>query len=928
MKMSMLRKPGLISRLFFQSQWSLHVRPEGIQLTDKVIPWETIKQAEVAPKIFWGHLTITDESKVVELRGMSRELAFSISSTAKALRSLLPASKLLTTAMNADRYVSNRIVRRILAVAGESVTKWHLKDVPLLEVDLNSLSTSLEKLSALASGDFSNIEKRNDRFISQEAQLFDSYFSEVEEQVLTYEQRVASIIMEDRNLVIAAAGSGKTSVLVAKVGYLIKKGYALPEEILILSFNSSVAKEIEGRIDKRLIQSNLISSIPRINTFHAFGLNAIKESGPPLRLAALALSAELRSREINKIFIDLIEKDSEFQADAIRFIAMYSTTGVEDEAPQLAAELGITWKDLIRKPIGSVVISDPGRNLYTTLSGDYVRSKQELQIANWLTLMGIDFKYEKTFPAIEKFPWTRDYRPDFYYPSLDVWHEHFGINIFGKAPPHWTVSKDGLTYEQQAIGKRQALEAAEARWFETTSGDFETGRWEEKIHESLVAYGAKPTLIEWSKFAELFAEKNIGNTEFLGLVGTAISHYKSNNITMEDLYAKAKKTKDHQRNESFIRLFEKIYRRYQEHLAEREEIDFDDMLRIASQRINAAPPTGRYKAILIDEFQDMSNARAELVKSLLHQNPEASLFAVGDDWQSIYRFAGSDIRVMTQFQDIFGFTRQAQLATTFRCNQGIANLSSEFVSKNPNQIKKSVKSNNDQKNSVLRIVFHSGAIEPALVKQLEAMASWAQSRERNADVCLLGRYNFLEPLNFTALAEKFKENLNLTFSSIHRSKGMGYDFVIVLGMTAKFGSDFPSTRQDDPVLSLFMPTPDGLEFAEERRLLYVAMTRTKQACVLLTPKFYGSPFISEILKTKHQESILSLELDQDAVVEVPEPLTAAMQQVCSKCLRGRLLPRISQYGPFMVCERKDRGQTDCKNIQSHVPPGELTRRNY
>ena len=212
------------------------------------------------------------------------------------------------------------------------------------------LSTSLEKLSALASGDFSNIEKRNDRFISQEAQLFDSYFSEVEEQVLTYEQRVASIIMEDRNLVIAAAGSGKTSVLVAKVGYLIKKGYALPEEILILSFNSSVAKEIEGRIDKRLIQSNLISSMPRINTFHAFGLNAIKESGPPLRLAALALSAELRSREINKIFIDLIEKDSEFQADAIRFIAMYSTTGVEDEAPQLAAELGLTWKDLIRKP--------------------------------------------------------------------------------------------------------------------------------------------------------------------------------------------------------------------------------------------------------------------------------------------------------------------------------------------------------------------------------------------------------------------------------------------------------------------------------------------------------------------------------------------------------------------------------------------------
>jgi DNA helicase-4 len=283
---------------------------------------------------------------------------------------------------------------------------------------------------------------------------------------------------------------------------------------------------------------------------------------------------------------------------------------------------------------------------------------------------------------------------------------------------------------------------------------------------------------------------------------------------------------------------------------------------------------------------------------------------------------------MTQFQDIFGFTRQAQLATTFRCNQGIANLSSEFVSKNPSQIKKSVKSDSGQKNSVLRIVFHSGSIEPALVTQLEGMASWARTRGRNADVCLLGRYNFLEPANFTALAEKFKENINLTFSSIHRAKGMGYDFVIILGMTSKVGSDFPSTRQDDPVLSLFMPTPDALEFSEERRLFYVAMTRTKQACVLLAPKFYGSPFITEILKTNHQESLLSLELDQDVVIEVPEPFTAVMQQVCPKCQRGRLLPRISQYGPFMVCERKDRGQTECKNIQGHVAPGKLINRKY
>lgn len=913
--------PSFLSRLFFKGSWTIEISPNGLIIDDRVHPWESLTQCSVERTLLWGHLQMQFAAEVIALRGMPRSLANEIASCAKAFQTLLPAIVALRTAMASERYVANRTVRETLAIAGDTAQRWSLDQAPRVAADLEPLQPDLEFIRQVASGNYSEIEARNNQFISAEMAIHEDFFNTVETSVLTSEQRVATIVMEDRNLVIAAAGSGKTSVLVAKVGYLLKKGYASPNEILVLSFNGSVAGEIESRIEERLVKTKVIESSPKVQTFHAFGLAAIKETGPALRLAPLALSSDLRSREIQKIFFDLIQTDSEFQAHAIKFLVLHAISGVAEEAEELAAQFGKHWRDLIKQPIGSIQLPDPGSFLYTTLSGDIVRSKQELQIANWLTLMGIDFVYEKPFPPVATHPWTQDYRPDFYYPTLNVWHEHFGINIFGDAPTHWGVNRQGMSYEQQAASKRDVLTAVGASWFETTSGDFETGNWEEKLKKNLENFGAKPELISWDKFLELSTSSGFKQAEALDLLGAAISHFKSNHLTIEQLEEKARKTDDSARNRGFIRLFEKVFSRYQDTLTQRSEIDFDDMLRIAAQRLQTHPPQGQYKAILIDEFQDMSNARAELVKALLHQNQDATLFAVGDDWQSIYRFTGSDITVMTEFQKLFGYTRQVTLSTTFRCNQGLANLSSEFIRKNPRQIDKSVVATSDLKNAVVRVVFHAGNSDSALVLQLQAMASWARRRGNPADVCLLARYNFLEPANFTALAQMFKDDLNLSFSSVHRSKGLGFDFVIVLGMSCKVGSDFPSTRQDDPVLSLFMPIADALPFAEERRLFYVAMTRARRACVLLTPKFGASPFVTEILESKFPESVRTLEISKEEESEVPDPLGTAMQQVCPTCQRGRLLPRVSMHGPFMVCERKDRGFSNCANIQGHIPPG-------
>ena len=898
----------------------MEVTPEGLRIDGRIYGWSNLTGCAVTPSLFWGHLCIRQDEQEIVLRGMSRQLAREISNCVQSLGAMLPAIKALRAAMASDRYVSNKMVRKALAISDAHVSDWRPDQSRLLAPDLGPLRPDLQLFDQVNYMDYSAIEARNHQFVAQEMVLHDEYFRSVESSVLTPEQRVATVVMEDCNLVIAAAGSGKTSVLVAKVGYLVKKGYASPEEILVLSFNTSVADEIESRIKQRLVQSNVISALPKVSTFHAFGMSTIKETGPSVQLAPLALSSDLRSRELLKIFFDLIDSDAEFQFDAIRFLALHGVSGTTDEAKELAAQFGKSWRELIAQPIGTIELPDPGSSLYTTLSGDTVRSKQELQIANWLTLMGIEFVYEKPFPLVPSHPWTRSYRPDFYYPAFDLWHEHFGINIFGEAPAHWGVNRQGMSYEDQAASKRSMLTEINANWFETTSGDFETGVWEEKLRLSLEVAGAKPQLISWERFQKLAVSAGFKQGATLDMLGSAIAHFKSNHLSIEELRAKAKASIDSDRGQDFVRLFEKVFARYEALLARSSQIDFDDMLRISAQRLRSQPALGRYKAILIDEFQDMSNARAELVKAILHQNPQAVLFAVGDDWQSIYRFAGSDIAVMTQFQKLFGFTRQVTLATTFRCNQGLANLSSEFIRKNPSQIHKSVVAVSDLKNSVLRVIFHAGKSDSALFRQLEEMAAWAQRRGVPADVCLLGRYNFQEPANLTALADRFKRDLNLSFSTVHRSKGLGFDFVIVLGMSCIPGSDFPSTRQDDPLLTLFMPIADALPYAEERRLFYVAMTRARRACVLLVPKFGASHFVTELLGSSFQESLLSLEISQEEESDVPDPLTASMQQVCPNCRRGRLLPRTGVNGPFMVCERKIRGFSECGNIEGHVPP--------
>ncbi|MBL0321418.1 MAG: UvrD-helicase domain-containing protein [Ignavibacteria bacterium] len=189
------------------------------------------------------------------------------------------------------------------------------------------------------------------------------------------------------------------------------------------------------------------------------------------------------------------------------------------------------------------------------------------------------------------------------------------------------------------------------------------------------------------------------------------------------------------REDAFLKVLQPVMDEYERQNAAVGEIDYEDMIQCAKyvQENRFDMP---YKYILVDEFQDISNGRAELLSALHRSSENVALFCVGDDWQSIYRFAGSDIGAMTRFQNYFGYSGIVKLDVTFRFDSRLADTSSRFVLKNPIQMQKVISSNRSGAESSV-ILYSLDKIEPRwdwCLKRIEAL-----TREQST-VLILERY--------------------------------------------------------------------------------------------------------------------------------------------------------------------------------------------
>ena len=731
------------------------------------------------------------------------------------------------------------------------------------------------------------IKQRNDAFILRELKEHASFFDRVEKTKLTEEQRRAASIFEDRNLLVAAAGSGESSTLIGKAGYAIRRGLFQPSEIVALAFSRKAAAELNERIRLRL-STALGDRRLRANTFHALGAlivrSVAKQSGTKLRL----VKGKSEKPRLDAVLKKLCE-DTEFLGNWLHFVSLCKEPVAADDAFESFEdyEKHVESKRQARKN-GKAADFQP-------LDGGPVRSAEELAVANWLYLNGVPFTYEKRFephpPEWEKF------EPDFYFPDIDCWYEHFGLNAQGEAPRFFRPG-----YAAQAAQKRQWLDRhAAGRWFETRSHQYREGVLFDELEAALKRHGQvfQPRAAD----EVLHRVKALRQTDVLDLILKILHLVKGNGFDREEVARRANSLGDRYRAQMFTRVFWPLYDGYNKQLADERAIDYDDMILLAARYVERGQYESPYKLVMVDEFQDMSPGRARLIKALLAQHRDSVLFGVGDDWQAIFGFTGSDLQLFMEFEKVFGATSENLLSKTFRCPQGISDVAAAFIQKNKRgQKPKSVESELDPRVDAAVDLYDvkrnddvAGEVEALLSRLATDLISLHGGKppEKRASVYLLSRYNKTDGIDAGVLARlqsKFADVLDIEFMTAHKSKGLEADYVVLLGMNGGYGRAFPSTIENDPLLEMMLSKHDTFPFAEERRLFYVALTRAKKKCFILFRQRDISPFVLELMSPEFSKAITYR--------------AGPLPKRCSTCGKGFLVPHPSEYNkPFLGCTR-------------------------
>jgi DNA helicase IV len=811
--------------------------------------------------------------RIVRLTGIKKSATASLSQHLRRLKYVRAVEEavhwastvveLLSRHLEEQRWIPAEVANRLL----ESRPKRGL-----LQLIHNSLCAELFDPHQLDSADFlesdvaAMIKQANEDILAAELTTRSAFFASVEKSPLTAEQAEAVVCFDNRVQVLAAAGSGKTSVIVSRAAYAVSRGFVSPDNILILAFNKAAASELQQRIKERFESVGIDSTGIRASTFHSFGLSVIgRGTGRKPRLANW-LDQGKDLEKVMEIVDSLRDSSPSFRVewDIYRLLFANAPTDLNGGTP-----------DGFHREKKSLA--------YRTFSGVLVKSHGERLIANFLYLNGVEFEYEKSYVHPTADENNSEYHPDFYYPAIDVWHEHWAIDQNGNAPADFPGYIDSMNW------KREQHQLHETKLIESTWIDVVFGDGLKKLQSDLEGFGLD---FDWNPDREIRdpSVKPMKHEELARLIRTFMSHVKSNGFTEADLESRLGSDKSSMtgyRTRLFLNLYWQIHAGWESQLRQSGSVDYEDMLVEAAELLEVGRASFPYELIMVDEFQDSSRARARLVKGLVKE-PGRYLLTVGDDWQSINRFAGSDVSIMTGFSDWFGEGPQLALTTTFRCAQTICDVARNFVIKNPEQLDKPMRSFNAEEAGSVTVVL-SDDDDAALYQQLEWISNGVMNRTIRTDsrgkvsVDVLGRYGFQRDV----LPENVWPSIDLTFRTVHGAKGLEADYVVVPSLTTgTYG--FPSNIADDPVLALAMPTPEMFQHAEERRLFYVALTRARRGVFLIAPLSRMSPFVVELI--------------QDPAVKVLSE-TGRTVIVCESCLLGIMLVRTGPYGQFLGCSK-------------------------
>lgn len=506
-----------------------------------------------------------------------------------------------------------------------------------------------------------NVEKRrqqaNQTFTEQMLSQYAEFFQQIESSPLNSSQARAVVNGEESVLVLAGAGSGKTSVLVARAGWLMARGEASSDQILLLAFGRKAAQEMDQRIQERL-HTDQISA----RTFHSLALHIIQQGSK-------------KAPQISKL-----ESDTEARHKL----------------------LITTWREQCQE-----------------------KKAQAKGWRQWLT---------------DELGWEID---------------------------------EGNFWQDDKLARRLA-----------------------------------PRLERW-----------------LGIIrthgGSQAEMIASVPEEIRDLFQKR------------VRLMAPLVKAWKGALKAEGAVDFSGLIHQAVNVLDNGRFVSPWKHILVDEFQDISPQRAALLAALRRQNSHTALYAVGDDWQAIYRFSGAELLLTTSFARHFGEGDQCALDTTYRFNQRIGQIANAFVQQNPHQLAKPLNSLTAGDKRAVTLLP-----DDQLEALLDKLSGYARHDER---ILVLARYHHLRPAALEK-AETRWPKLNIDFMTIHASKGQQADYVIIAGLQeGKEG--FPAPARESVIEQGLLPQPEDFPDAEERRLLYVALTRARHRVWLLYNKPNPSRFV-------------------------------------------------------------------------------------
>ncbi len=686
-----------------------------------------------------------------------------------------------------------------------------------------------------------------------------SFYDKIEVNPLTIAQREAVVRNNDRNLVLAAAGTGKTSVMVAKCLDLIDSGDCTADEILILAYNKTAASQLKERVNER---SGSEDNLAEISTFHALGRKILRESKVTTYLSVFA------------------EDPVRLQMWVTEWLTKYITSN--SEALQ-------TFIDLSYQPVNPFSFKTKGEydqyvvdNEYRTLNGERVKGYQELVIANWLFLNCVEYEYEAPYITKKRIDVGFDYKPDFHIKGTFIYIEHFGIDRKGNTRP----DINPLTYAETTRKKRDLHKEQETTLLVTFHYDWLEGNLEKRLAEQLKEAGICTRVRPEEEVLRVLDELGFiteGAKRYLKcLQAIRTERLDKNGIKQrldEEKIINASKYAD---------LLDVLHAAYVDELQRQNRIDFDDMIIQAIDCIKNQKVLPRWKHILVDEFQDISSARMELIQALIKFGPNPVLTVVGDDWQSIYRFSGGKLELTTRFGEIFGTHALTILDKTFRYNSNIAQVAGQFVMQNPEQYKKTVVTNKVVDSPQIYLLDSGSDPKKPLANRVAEVVRTIRKNDDKGSIAVLARYNYL--LDDAKVSVRAFGAKNIKYWTFHGSKGLEADYCILIGFfRGKTG--FPNENKEEAVLEALLPTLDSYPHSEERRLLYVALTRTRRKSYLIADPMAPSEFINELLSPRYKINISS------------EKFKETYRKIfkCPICTPGYFRLLSSVHGEFYSC---------------------------